>query len=91
MVVDLFMPANEEVAPGSRGVGATVAGFFFIKWLKKQEECANRDTPIVILTGVRADRYKETAEAARQYNIRFVSKPIDPDELYAILQTLAKE
>jgi DNA-binding response OmpR family regulator len=62
-------------------------GFRIIQWLRRMDETMN--TPIFIITGHKADKYKDRALA--EGAAAFFQKPIDNEQLLAtIRETLSK-
>lgn len=89
LVIDLMMPPNEKVAPGSSGDGGIISGLRFIEEMQKDRKCLNCDTPIIILTGVPTEEHKDLLDAVKKYGDRFITKPVGPEELYESLRIAA--
>ena len=64
------------------GGGVAWDGFLIIGWLRRMEEA--KDTPVIIITGADAAKYKQRALAAGA--VDFLHKPVDPDELVAAVR-----
>jgi CheY-like chemotaxis protein len=75
ILLDINFPTDVSSVPWD--------AFRIIQWLKRMEEA--KDTPIVIITGSEAAKYKDRALA--EGAVAFFQKPIDIDEL---LTTIAK-
>jgi CheY-like chemotaxis protein len=76
IVLDVSFPP--DVAHGG---GVPWDGFRIIQWLRRMEEAKN--TPIVIITGGEAGKYKQRALA--EGAVAFFQKPIDSTELLATI------
>jgi DNA-binding response OmpR family regulator len=72
IILDINFPP--DVAHGG---GVAWDGFLIINWLRRIEEA--KDTPVIIITGADAAKYKERALAAGA--VDFFHKPVDADEL----------
>ena len=72
IILDINFPPDV-----GHGGGVAWDGFLIINWLRRMEEA--KDTPVIIITGADAARYKERALAAGA--VDFFHKPVDPDEL----------
>jgi len=71
----------------AHGGGLAWDGFLIMQWLRRLDE--GKDIPIIVITGGDPVKYKDRALAAGAVN--FFHKPIDNDELLAIVaQTLGK-
>lgn len=66
------------------GGGVPWDGFRMIEWFHRMEEA--KDTPIVIITGGEAAKYKDRALSAGA--AAFFHKPIDNDELLATVRKI---
>jgi len=76
IVLDVSFPP--DVAHGG---GVPWDGFRIIQWLRRMEEAKN--TPIIIITGGEAGKYKQKALA--EGAVAFFQKPIDNTELLATI------
>jgi CheY-like chemotaxis protein len=84
ILLDIGFPP--DVAFGFGG-GVQWDGFLIIEWLRRMEEA--KRTPIIIITGGDAAKYKERSLAAGA--VAFFHKPIDHDELLVVIRkTLAE-
>ncbi len=82
ILLDISFPP--DVAHGG---GVPWDGFRMLEWFGRMEEA--KDTPIIIITGGDAAKYKERALAAGA--AAFFNKPIDNDELVTTIHKLAGE
>jgi len=81
ILLDLSFPP--DVAHGG---GALWDGFLIMSWLRRIEE--GKDVPILIITGGDPVKCKEKAMAAGA--ISFFSKPVNNDELLAMIRKTLK-
>ena len=82
ILLDISFPP--DVAHGG---GLAWDGFLIMEWLRRLEE--GKNVPIIVITGGDPVKYKDRALAAGA--VSFFHKPIDNDELLAIVaQTLGK-
>ena len=82
ILLDISFPP--DVAHGG---GLAWDGFLIMQWLRRLDE--GKDIPIIVITGGDPVKYKDRALAAGA--VSFFHKPIDNDELLAIVaQTLGK-
>ena len=77
IILDINFPP--DVAHGG---GVAWDGFLIITWLRRMEEA--KDTPVIIITGAEAAKYKQRALAAGA--VDFFHKPVDPDELVTAIR-----
>jgi CheY-like chemotaxis protein len=77
MLLDISFPPN--VAHG--GV-VSWDGFLIMNWLGRMEEA--RGIPIIILSGCEAAQFEAKALAAGA--VKYMQKPVDPDELIAVIR-----
>lgn len=82
ILLDISFPP--DVAHGG---GVPWDGFRMLEWFSRMEEA--KDTPIIIITGGDAAKYKERALAAGA--AAFFHKPIDNDELVTTIHKLVGE
>ena len=66
----------------AHGGGVFWDGLLIMGWLRRIDE--TKDTPIIVITGEDANRYRERSLAAGA--IAFIAKPIRPDELVAVMR-----
>lgn len=66
----------------AHGGGVFWDGLLIMSWLRRMEE--TKDTPIIVITGEDANRYREPSLAAGA--IAFVTKPIRPEELLLLMR-----
>jgi CheY-like chemotaxis protein len=82
ILLDISFPP--DVAHGG---GLAWDGFLIMQWLRRLDE--GKDIPIIVITGGDPVKYKDRALAAGA--VSFFHKPIDNDELLAIVaQTLGR-
>jgi CheY-like chemotaxis protein len=79
ILLDISFPP--DVAHGG---GVPWDGFRILEWFSRMDEA--KDTPIIIITGGDAAKYKDQALAAGA--VAFFHKPIDNDELIATIQKI---
>jgi CheY-like chemotaxis protein len=82
VLLDISFPP--DVAHGG---GVAWDGFLIMTWLGRMEEA--QGIPIVILSGCEAEQYEEKALAAGA--VRYLQKPVDPDELIAVIREVLGE
>ena len=83
ILLDISFPP--DVAHGG---GVAWDGFLIMNWLRRMDELKN--VPIVIITGAEPEKYKARALAAGATH--FFHKPLDNDELLAVVRrTLGDE
>ncbi len=66
----------------AHGGGVAWDGFLIINWLKRMDEA--KGVPIVVITSADPAKVKERALAAGA--VGYLQKPVDPDELVAIVR-----
>lgn len=76
ILLDINFPTDVSSVPWD--------AFRIIQWLKRMEEAKN--TPIIIITGSEASKYKDKALA--EGAVAFFQKPISHDELLATIGKL---
>src|ERR1041385_3625331 len=79
ILLDISFPP--DVAHGG---GVPWDGFRIIQWLHRMEEAKN--TPIIIMTGAEAAKYKD--RALKEGAVAFFQKPINNDELLATIRRI---
>src|ERR1044071_2483616 len=77
IILDINFPPDV-----GHGGGVAWDGFLIIGWLRRMEEA--KDTPVIIITGADASKYKQRALAAGA--VDFFHKPVDPDQLVAAIR-----
>jgi len=82
ILLDISFPP--DVAHGG---GVPWDGFRILEWFARMDEA--KDTPIIIITGGDAAKYKDQALAAGA--VAFFHKPIDNDELMAAIQKIVAD
>src|ERR1051325_9331904 len=79
ILLDISFPP--DVAHGG---GVPWDGFRIIQWLHRMEEAKN--TPIIIMTGAEAAKYKD--RALKEGAVAFFQKPINNEELLATIRQI---
>lgn len=82
VLLDISFPP--DVAHGG---GVAWDGFLIMSWVSRMEEA--RGIPIVILSGCEAAQYEQKALAAGA--TRYLQKPVDPDEMIAVIREVLGE
>lgn len=80
VVLDIMLPSDDSVVPGSSSDGSLTSGVKLFE-LIRASSCPNRDTPVVVLTGV-SDEHPEILQLKKTLGPNFLSKPLHPDSLW---------
>ena len=83
--VDIMMRADDDAVLGSSDHAGLIAGLQLIDEMRLDEECPNKGTPIVLLSGLVAGEQPRIRQAQIEYGEFFIPKPVHPDVFYQIL------
>ena len=92
LVIDIMLLADESVVKRSSEEAGLIAGLLLIDLIKQDERCANRSTPVILLTGVPLELHQKIRDTqTAEYKGRYFQKPILPDTFYANLKRVSQE
>jgi CheY-like chemotaxis protein len=82
VVLDVMIPSDEEAVPGSSQKSGLLSGLVLHDLLRTDPACANREAPIIILTGLLPSESPRLVSAKAAMGGKFIQKPVHPDKLY---------
>jgi len=85
LVLDVMMPSDDVVVPKSSDKAGLLSGLLLKDLIRSDANCPNKDTKIIILTGLLPSEDSKVTEAQQIQGDLFLQKPMHPDAMYEIL------
>lgn len=91
IAMDVWMPPDETAVPGSSEDSGLVSGLMLIELMSGDKKCVNRETPLLVFTGLVPQQHPRVNRYQEENSDRFLQKPLHPDDFFDELERTAKE